>query len=82
MSPTAINLCRADPLTPSAADVRWEGCTRGRVGRVGGWVVREGYYTGTQAQPSQGPYSVIFKPQGPTYGQMKLFLRFLMRFLR
>ena len=37
---------------------------------VGGW---EGY-TGYHTQPSQDPYSTIFKAKGPTHGQMKLFL--------
>ena len=32
--------------------------------------------------PSQDPYLAIFKPQDPTYGQMKAFLLVSMRFPR
>ena len=39
----------------------------------GDWVGREVGYTGTPAQPSQGPILTIFHASEPTYGQMKVF---------
>ena len=51
MSPTTT-LCSADdPLTPGAADVVGEGCTRG----AGRWVGREGCYTGYYPGTVPGP---------------------------
>ena len=41
-----------------------------------------GCTTGTQAQPSQVPIFSHYSALSPTYGQMKLFLVFLMRFPR
>ena len=43
--------------------------------------VREGY-TGYYPVTLQDPYFIIFKPQGPTYGQMKGNIMYLMRFPR
>ena len=45
------------------------------------WVGLEGY-TGYTTQPSQDPYFIIFQPQGPTHGQMKVKSSILMRFPR
>ena len=41
-----------------------------------------GCTTGYPPGTLQDPYLVIFKPRGPTYGQMKLYLRYSMRFPR
>ena len=38
-----------------------------------GWEGWEGY-TGTHPDTLPGPILYLFQPQGPTYGQMKVFL--------
>ena len=43
-----------------------------------GWVGRG--TTRVPTQPSQDPIFNIFKAKGPTYGQMKAFLVYFMRF--
>ena len=43
-----------------------------------GWVGYTGYYPGTLPDPIFN----IFRLKDPTHGQMKAFLRFIMRFLR
>ena len=51
-------------------------------GVVGMWEGAWEGYTGTQALPSQDPYSSHIPASGPTYGQMKENLRYSMRFPR
>ena len=67
-----------DPVQPSCDDRGAGGVYPGCGMRVG----REGAIPGTHPALLQGPILVIFQPQGPTYGQMKGFSRFPMRFLR
>ena len=47
---------------------------------VGGWVGPGGVLYRVPIYPPRDPYLVYSWPQGPTYGQMKVNLRHIMRF--
>ena len=76
MSPTTIFLWPAGTLSTLTCQDGWGGGVPGVWGREGGL---EGLYR-YPPDPSQDPYSSIFKAEGPTYGQMKVNLRYIMRF--
>ena len=78
MSPTTIfTVAGAVPVA-----VAWS-MVGGRCTRGGAWLGGPGEgYTGTQAQPVQDPNIEYILALGPTHGQMKLNLRYFMRFPR
>ena len=78
LSPTASFVPRALWYGYGGADAGGGGGVPGGGDVVGG---REGY-TGTPPDTLPDPKTSIFKAKGPTYGQMKLNLRYFMRFLR
>ena len=71
MSPTTIFTSAA----PWSGTLEPDHGGRGVPGVGDGWVGLGGLYRVPTQAPSQDPIFSIFKVRGPTYGQMKVFLR-------
>ena len=82
MSPTTRFSPPYMPVHPCSRECSTARCGRGVPGVGEDWVGTGGVLPGYSTQPSQDPYFSHILRLGPTHGQMKRFLRFMMRFPR